>query len=130
MFTGPNAPPSNVQAHSTSSTSILVQWNNVPAADQNGVILSYTVTNKALPDGSSQTKVVSALITQVTLTGLNEYTSCSITVVASTIKGDGNVRVPVFVATDEDSKLSFSVIDQFQLGGESNSRFAMASLLY
>jgi len=98
----PNAPPSNVQGHYTSSTSILVHWSNVPAADQNGVILSYTVTFKALPDSSPQTKVVSAPTTQVTLTGLNEYTIYSITVFASTVKGDGNVSKPIVVITDED----------------------------
>jgi len=104
LFTEPNAPPFNVQGHNTSSTSVLVQWNNVPTADINGVILSYTVTYEALPDGSPQTKVVSAPTTQVTLTGLNEYTNYSIMVFASTIKGNGNMSEPIVVITDEDSK--------------------------
>ena len=105
-LTEPNAPPINVQGHSTSSTSILVHWSNVPAADQNGVVLSYTVTYKVLPDDSPQTKVVSAPGTHVTLTGLNEYTNYSITVFASTIKGNGNACLPTFVITDEDSKFN------------------------
>ena len=103
-FTEPNAPPNNVQGENTSSNSIFVQWGNVPAADQNGVIVSYTVIYKALPDGSPQRKVVSARTTQVTLTGLNEYTNYSITVFASTIKGNGNLSEPIVVITDEDSK--------------------------
>ena len=102
---GPDAPPSNFQGHNTSSSSILIQWSNVPAADRNGVILSYTVTFKALPDGSPQTKVVNAPTTQVTLTGLNEYTNYSITVFSSTVKGGGRISAPIFVITDEDSKL-------------------------
>ena len=105
LFPGPNAPPSNVQGHNASSTSIFVQWNSVPAADQNGVILSYTVTYKTIPGGSPQTKVVSAPLTEVTLKGLNEYTNYSITVFASTVKGGGRISVPIFVITDEDSKL-------------------------
>ena len=100
----PNAPPSNIQGHFTSSTGIYVQWGNVPAADQNGVIEKYTVTYKALPDGSPQSKVVIAPTTQVTLTGLNEYTNYSITVFASTVKGGGNQSKPIIVITDEDSK--------------------------
>ena len=76
----------------------------VPQADHNGILLSYTVTYKALPDGSPLTKVVSAPATQVTLTGLNEYTNYSITVFASTVKGGGLVSEPIFVVTDEDSK--------------------------
>ena len=86
LFVRPHAPPCNVQAHRRGSTSILVQWSNVPAANQNGVILSYTVTYKVLSDGSPQTKVVNAPTTQVTLTGLNEYTNYSITVFSSTVR--------------------------------------------
>ena len=104
--TEPDAPPTNVQGFNTSSTSILVQWSDVPAADQNGIILSYTVTYKTVPDGSPQTKVVSAPKNQLMLTGLNEYTNYSITVFASTVKGAGNVNAPIIVITDEDSKFS------------------------
>jgi len=102
----PSAPPSAVQGHLTSSTSIFVHWGNVPAADQNGVILSYTVTYKALPSSSPQTEVVIAPTTQVTLTGLNEYTNHSITVFASTVKGAGNVSEPIIIITDQDSKIT------------------------
>ena len=109
-FTEPNAPPNNVQGENTSSNSILVQWGNVPAADQNGVILSYTVIYKALPNGGPQTEVVSAPTSHVTLTGLNEYTNYSIIVFASTMKGDGNTSVPIFVITDEDSKFTCAFV--------------------
>jgi len=115
-FTEPNASPFNVQGQSTSSTSIFVQWSNVPTADQNGVILSYTVTFEALPDGSPQTKVVSAPRTQATLTGLNEYTNYSITVFPSTVKGDGRRNSAlIIVVTEQDSKLTS--IGNFFCGG-------------
>ena len=107
FLTAPNAPPANVTGHYTSSTGIYVQWGNVPAADQNGVILRYTVTYKALPDGSRQTEEVDAPSTAASLTGLNEYTNYSITVFASTVKGDGNVSVPIIIITDQDSKWVF-----------------------
>ena len=76
----------------------------MPAADQNGIILRYTVTYTALPNGSPQPKVVDSSATDTTLTELNEYTNYSITVFASTSKGDGNVSAPITVITDEDSK--------------------------
>ncbi|XP_068677575.1 receptor-type tyrosine-protein phosphatase delta-like isoform X2 [Montipora foliosa] len=98
----PNAPPANVTGHNVSSTSIFVQWNEVPATDQNGVILSYTITFMALPNGSQQTHIVTAPTTTATLKGLNEYTNYSITVFASTIKGGGNKSAPIIVITDED----------------------------
>ena len=100
----PNAPPADLQGYNGSSTSIFVQWGEVPAADQNGVIEKYTVTYKALPDDSPQTEEVSAPTTEITLTDLNEYTNYSITVFASTVKGAGNESKPIIVITDEDSK--------------------------
>ena len=105
VLTEPNQPPVNVQGHNTSSTSIWVDWDTVPVADQNGIILSYTVTYTALPGGIPRTAVVSAPITNVTLRGLEEYTNYSILVFASTVKGDGNASDPIIVTTDEDSKL-------------------------
>ena len=96
--------------HSASSTSIFFSWGDVPFLDQNGVIVSYTVTYRALPSGSSQTKNVSAAANQTTLTGLNEYTNYSITVFASTSKGGGNQSAPIVVITDEDSKFLIRVV--------------------
>ena len=101
----PNAPPVNVQGHNTSPTSIWVDWDTVPVADQNGIILSYTVRYAELPSGIPRTAVVSAPITHVTLRGLEEHTNYSILVFASTVKGDGNASDPIIVTTGEDSKL-------------------------
>ena len=110
-FSAPSAPPSAFQGHNTSSTSILVQWGNVPAADQNGIILSYTVTYKAFPYGSPLTKEVSAPTMQATLTGLNEHTNYSITVFATTSKGNGNISASIIVITDEDSKFMRTLVN-------------------
>ena len=111
MCTEPNAPPADISGHNTSSTSILVQWGEVPADDQNGIILSYTVTYKALPNGIERTKNVTAPTTEATLTDLNEYTNYSITVFASTAKGAGNVSAAIIVITDEDSKYTLTGLD-------------------
>ena len=101
----PNAGPAHVKGHNTSSTSILVGWGKVPAADENGIILSYTVKYTALPSGIPRTVLVSAPTTHVILRGLEEYTNHNILVFASTVKGDGNASDPIIVTTDEDSKL-------------------------
>ena len=105
----PSAPPANVQGHNTSSTSIWVDWDIVPVTDQNGIILTYTVTYKALAGGIPQSTVVIAPTTQANLSGLTKYRSYSITVFASTAKGDGNASEPIIVITDEDSKLSIAL---------------------
>ena len=104
--TEPNAPPSNVQGYIRSPTSILVEWGDVSAADQNGIILSYTVTYWTPPGVSQQTKVVSAPTTEATLMGLDEHTNYTITVFASTVKGGGIVSEPITLRTDEDSEFS------------------------
>ena len=105
---GPNASPANVSGHAINSTSILVSWEEVPFPDQNGVILSYAVTYRALSNSSDQTKKVTAPANQTTLTDLNKYTNYGITVFASTSKGEGNKSTPIVVITDEDSEFVFA----------------------
>ena len=107
----PSAPPANVQGHNTSSTSIWVDWDIVPVVDQNGIILTYTVKYMALPDERPRSTVVIAPTTQANLIGLAKYRNYSITVFASTAKGDGNASEPIIVITDEDSK--FSIVLRF-----------------
>ena len=87
-----------------SSTSILVQWDSVPAENRNGIIMSYTITYKELPGGGANSQKVNAATTQATLTGLKKYTNYSITVFASTSKGHGNASQPITVITGEDSR--------------------------
>ncbi|XP_067037309.1 protein sidekick-2-like isoform X2 [Acropora muricata] len=98
----PSALLANVSGYTTSSTSIFVMWDQVPAEDQIGAILYYIISYRALPSGSVQTKNVTAPENQTTLTGLNKYTNYSITVFVFTIKGAGNVNEPIFIVTDED----------------------------
>ena len=99
-----------LQGHNKSSTSIFVTWGQVPASDQNGVILNYTVSYKKASNGSGERVTVDEPTNSTTLKGLDEYTNYSITVFASTIKGPGIVSAPIFVITDEDSKF---VITEF-----------------
>ena len=71
--------------------------------------MRYTVTYTELPNGPEQTQNVTAPTTNARLTSLNEYTNYSITVFASTVKGDGNVSAPIIVITDEDSEFTFLI---------------------
>jgi len=47
----PSAAPINVRGHNTSSTSILVTWDEVPANEQRGNIRYYTVLYKETEGG-------------------------------------------------------------------------------
>ena len=106
----PGAAPQPVEGHNTSSTSILVTWGEVPADKQHGKILEYTViyNKSAVVDTETKKRVVSPSTQfnsrQIKLTGLTEYTSYSIQVLAATVKGDGPRSEPITVWTDQDSK--------------------------
>ncbi len=100
----PAAAPENVTGHNSSSTSILVTWDDVPAAEQNGIILTYTITYESLTQNHTSSATVNFTDHQTNLTGLRKYVNYSITVFASTIKGDGPASDPIFVTTDQDSK--------------------------
>ena len=105
----PNAPPDNVRGNNETSTSIFVQWDEVPADNQNGNIVNYTVTYTKLPSGSLLVEVVIAPKRNITLVQLNKFTNYSITVFASTSKGGGSRSDPIFVITDEDSEYNSGV---------------------
>ena len=110
-FSGPSAPVVNVSARSLSSTSIWVQWGEVPDTDKNGIILSYTVNYKANPEGNpQQNQVVNASTREVTLTGLKKNTEYKIEVFANTSKGGGMKSEPITVQTDEDSKYTIAQV--------------------
>ena len=107
FLSGPRAPPANVRGNSTNTTSIFVQWDQVPAAHRNGVILYYTIMYRACYGGFSRTVVVVAPKMQTTLTGLTESTCYSISVYASTIKGDGSSSY-INIATGKSNEFPFS----------------------
>lgn len=98
----PTAPPSNVRGHNISSTSILVEWDEVPAFDQNGIITSYNVTYHSLTENHRNSTTVDFPGRQLTLIGLKEFVKYKITVSASTKIGPGPASFPIIVITDED----------------------------
>ena len=100
----PTDAPVNVRGQNTSSTSILVEWGEVPAADQNGIITSYTITHQSLTQYHNDSVTVNYPERQANLTGLKKFVNYSITVFASTDIGPGPASNSIFVTTGEDSK--------------------------
>ena len=96
-----------MRGHNTSSTSILVEYGDVPAFDQNGIITNYTITYRSLTEGHNGSAIAGPNERQKHLTDLREYVDYDITVLASTSKGDGPDSNPIVVRTDEDSKYFF-----------------------
>ena len=103
-FLEPIASPANVTGNNSSSTSILVQWDEVPENDKNGIIKGYNVTYKDWRTGVEKTQTVDAPTRLIDLTGLNKFTKYNISVLAFTVKGGGPLSSTITVTTDEDSK--------------------------
>lgn len=69
------------------------------------MIESYTVIYKKSPGCPGlATGIVTTSDNNFTLTGLNKYTNYSITVFASTVKGNGIVSPATIIRTDQDGK--------------------------
>ena len=93
-----------MRGHNTSSTSILVEYGDIPAFDQNGIITNYTITYRSLTEGHNGSAIAGPNDRQKEFTNLREYVDYEITVLASTWKGDGPQSSPILVSTDQDSK--------------------------
>ena len=103
-----SAPASPPTATVESSTSITVSWLEVPAIDQNGIIIEYEVeytqnTFASVPT----TQTIRVTNTSVTLTDLEEYVVYFIRVIAYTNIGSGPYSDPVNETTPQDSKYSY-----------------------
>ena len=104
-FAVPGAAPSNVRANFTSSTSILVKWDEVPKDKRHGRIRYYTVIwKRAQGADQRETRNVDAPKQQFELTNLAKYDEYSIQVLGATRVGKGPASIPIVQRTDEDSK--------------------------
>ena len=82
-------------------------WNEVAAAEQNGIITGYTITYKSQTENDNGDVQVNGSVRQTELANLKEYVNYNITVFASTVKGNGPASDPTVVRTDQDSKYIF-----------------------
>ena len=79
-------------------------WDEVPAAEQNGIITGYTITYRSQTEIDNGIAVAGPDDRQKNLTNLKEYVNYSIAVSASTVKGAGPDSKLIVVTTDQDSK--------------------------
>ena len=103
---GPSAAPSNITAHNTSSSSINIQWKDVPFWNRNGDITKYTVYFKRVEAPTWQTRQINEPSRRSLQIGqLDLWQKYEIRISAFTIVGEGPQSTPVIVRTDEDSEL-------------------------
>jgi len=101
----PSLPPQNVSSYNTSSTSLHVNWHEVPHGFVHGILLGYRVLHKVASETSNNSVVsISRTTNEKELQGLKKFTIYEITVLAFTRIGDGANSTSIFLSTDEDSK--------------------------
>lgn len=110
---GPASPPVNVMTLVSTSTSIMVGWEEIPIFDQNGNIIAYEVFYEPLDsfDGEIQAETVNISGTFTILDGLEEFVCYNITIRAYTSAGPGPYSVTVMSMTSEDGKTSYLSLD-------------------
>ena len=90
FFTVPSSPPGNISVFVIDSTSIQVNWTEVPEIDQNGIITHYEVTYEPLTTFDIVgTFTLNTTNTSITLMNLEEYVEYNISVRAYTSVGPG-----------------------------------------
>uniref|UniRef100_A0A803TSK1 Sidekick cell adhesion molecule 2 n=1 Tax=Anolis carolinensis TaxID=28377 RepID=A0A803TSK1_ANOCA len=87
----PSSGPTNISALATTSTSMLVRWNDIPEGDRNGLVLGYKVMYKEKDsDARAQFWLVEGNASRsAQLIGLGKYVLYEIRVLAFTRIGDG-----------------------------------------
>ena len=105
----PSAAPNGIRGYNASSTTIRVIWEVPPLAEQNGIILWYTVFYQAIGgsynDTTERYKQVAGASTQADLTGLEENVLYNITISSSTSVGEGPSSMAIAVRTAEAGKI-------------------------
>ena len=98
----PSAPPTNVTASATSSTSIRVNWSSVKKSERNGNITHYEIELSAL----NETKSVSVSFRErsMEVLELKEFTVYSVSMRAFTVIGPSPYSTPITVTTLEDGE--------------------------
>ena len=103
LLSEPDGAPQNVTGQNSSSTSILVTWEEVQAELRNGIITGYNITYQSLTENDNGIVKSGPNDRQANLTGLKEFVEYNISMVAFSVKGDGPPSV-IVVRTDQDSK--------------------------
>ena len=96
--------PSNIKVVNTSSTSVNISWEAIPAQHINGILQGYGIFYRAEHVHVWSNLTVLPDIYGLELTGLRKYYKYYIQVAGLTVKGIGKPCKQIPVLTDEDGK--------------------------
>ena len=92
----------SISSSGITSTSAVISWGPPPYEDQNGVIISFTISVSVQETGESFTNFTND--TTYSFTALKPYRTYEITIAASTSVGTGPFSVAFTVATLQDGE--------------------------
>ena len=98
-FVAPSGPPQSITVHANSARSLYITWNPPAAAEQNGIITSYTINITGVESGE-QLQLLSES-ESANVTGLTPYTTYLCIVAASTAIGPGPFSMQITNKTPE-----------------------------
>ena len=101
--TVPSSYPQNFTAVATSSRSAIVTWDAPPMAQQNGIIILYTI-NVTVADSGEMFQLTSTT-TSLTVSTLQPFTTYFCSIAASTSVGMGPFSTVITLQTPEDGTL-------------------------
>ena len=101
--TVPSSYPQNFTAVATSSRSAIVTWDAPPMAQQNGIIILYTI-NVTVADSGEMFQLTSTT-TSLTVSTLQSFTTYFCIIAASTSVGMGPFSTVFTLQTPEDGTL-------------------------
>ena len=90
--TAPTGPPASVTQTTAASTSVTVQWEEVPCLDRNGEITDYQVVTANSQGMAVGTADVDVAVRQATISGLTPSTQYTVSVAAVNDAGTGPIR--------------------------------------
>ena len=95
----------NITAWNTSSSSIIVKWEEVPLMHRKGIITEYGIyVKQATPNAPETRHTVQAPTREIVIGSLDLWTFYEVKVYASTAVGAGNKSAIIRVRTDADSE--------------------------
>ncbi len=103
-YAAPSKSPPNLSTNVISSTEIRLHWNEVPAIDQNGRIVTYEIESNQSRFLQNTSLTTSTPDLTSVLRGLHEFVVYTIRIRAWTSQGPGPFSLPVDAMTVEDGE--------------------------
>ncbi|XP_068700438.1 uncharacterized protein [Montipora foliosa] len=98
----PSCPPSDFRGHNLSSTSIQLNWEDVPKSSVNGILLGFHVACNLVNCSEGQVMDLSSENHSCVFRGLEKYTNYSCCLRAYNNFGNGSWSEELVISTDED----------------------------